>query len=271
MRACDCQGPTETATGQNNNPLCQKANDSYGFVQNYAKAYPGIRELDVINQFGTLRPKNAVVASICARNVDDPTADDYGYRPAIGAIVDSLKEQLQDRCLARPLAIDAEGNVPCSIVEARPLADSADMCTCSAAAARGPVRTEAVPLVHRKMEQSGLCKGADCATKFCLCEVAPTRGLDAPVTADEKAAELDCQTNAVTASATNGWCYIDADQDIGSPDIVAKCPATARRKLRFVGKGKLSQGTTTFVACLGANLASSSAPAAAPMTAADGG
>lgn len=37
---------------------------------------------------------NSIVASICARNLVDTGAQDYGYRPAVDAIVDRLKEAL---------------------------------------------------------------------------------------------------------------------------------------------------------------------------------
>ncbi len=61
---------------------------------------------------------NSIVASICARNVTDQGLPDFGYRPAIGAIVDRLKEALQDRCLPRPLDFDqATSEVPCAIIE----------------------------------------------------------------------------------------------------------------------------------------------------------
>jgi hypothetical protein len=94
LRACDCDGPGATAQEQHSNPMCQDPAGAYGFVQNYGKAYPGIRELDVINKFGALLPKNAVLASICARNVTDPTADDYGYRPAVDALVEKMAPHL---------------------------------------------------------------------------------------------------------------------------------------------------------------------------------
>lgn len=257
-RNCDCLGAQPTAEGQSFKPLCQDPGGAYGNTQYYAKAYPGVRELQVLQSYGELTG-NSIVASICARNVADTASQDYGYRPAIGALVDRLKEQLQDRCLPRPLALDSEGNVPCSIVEAR--AGDPASCGCDASAARGPVNEAALPLLYQKMEQNGMCKGAECQTNFCLCEVLPARksGLAADSTEVNLQAEADCQNNETVASSTNGWCYVDAtdaENPIGSPALVDKCPSTAKRKLRFVGDGRLDRGTVTFVACLGANLES---------------
>jgi hypothetical protein len=277
-RHCDCDGTGAGADGQQSKPLCQDPQGDYGTTQYYAKAYPGIRELQVLKEYGAATT-NSIVASICARNVDDPDRADYGYRPAIGAIIDRLKEQLQDRCLPRPLALDGAGNVPCSIVEARRKTNTTDACqACGSITARGDVNPQALPLLYQKMDQNGLCSGASCSSNYCLCEVLPARrsggiAADAP---PNLAAEADCQTNEVVADATDGWCYVDTtdpDNPVGSPALVAKCPATAKRKLRFVGDGRLAGGSTTFVACLGASLTEDPAVAPAPggNTAADGG
>jgi hypothetical protein len=230
----------------------------------------------VLKEYGTLTT-NSIVASICARNVDEPNSQDYGYRPAIGAIIERLKEQLQDRCLPRPLALDNEGNVPCSIVEARRKSMSTDQCTpCTQLTARGDVNAQALPLLYTKMQQNGLCSGASCSSNYCLCEVLPTRksGVAPGSTDVNLAAEQDCQNNEAPADSTDGWCYVDTTGDlmIGSEALVEKCPSTAKRKLRFVGDGHLAPGSTTFVACLGASLDTSTTPAnSGGNTTADGG
>jgi hypothetical protein len=256
-RHCDCQGSADTAESQLSKPLCQNPEGGYGRKQYYAKAYPGIRELQVLQEYGDATT-NSIVASICARNVHDTAAQDYGYRPAIGAIVDRLKDVLGDRCLPRPLALDSEGNVPCSVVEARPKASVTDTCqACGEITAREDVNPQAMPLLHEKMRQNGMCQGAACETNFCLCEVSPTRrsgrGPDDPPNLD---AEHDCQNTESPADSTDGWCYVDQTGalTLGNPELVAQCPSTSKRKLRFVGDGQLAQGSTTFVACLGASL-----------------
>lgn len=92
-RHCDCDGAVSTAAGQQSKPLCQDPNGAYGTTQYYAKAYPGIRELQVLQQHGAATG-NSVVSSICARNVTDPTAQDYGYRPAVASLIERLAPHL---------------------------------------------------------------------------------------------------------------------------------------------------------------------------------
>ena len=49
----------------------------------------------------------------------------------------------------------------------------------------------------------------------------------------------------------DGWCYVDPSKGLGSDELVAKCPETARRKLRFVGLGTPETNTVTLYACAG--------------------
>jgi hypothetical protein len=78
---CDCKPGLEA----NHNPLCQDAS-GYSTVQRYAKAYPSLRELEVIRSLG----QNGLASSICARNVTDDSRQDYGYRPAIDLLLTQL-------------------------------------------------------------------------------------------------------------------------------------------------------------------------------------
>jgi hypothetical protein len=257
-RHCDCDGAADTAAGQQSKPMCQDPQGNYGTTQYFGKAYPGIRELQVLKEYGE-STTNSIVASICARNVTDPSAVDYGYRPAIGALVDRLREQLQDRCLPRPLALTADGDVPCSMIEAQRKATATDACqACASITARGEVDPAVLPLIQGKMQQNGLCSGASCSSNYCLCEVLPTRRAGVgPSDPPNLTAEQDCQNNEATAETTDGWCYVDvtnADNPIGNPALVNQCPTTAQRKLRFVGDGMQAPGSTLFVACEGAHL-----------------
>jgi hypothetical protein len=102
--ACDCQDPTTTS------PLCDATVKT---TQNLGKAYPTIQELQVANKLGD----QAIVASLCPREPSDTTNADYGYRPAVRAIVDRLKNALANQCLPAPLTPDETGNVPCLILE----------------------------------------------------------------------------------------------------------------------------------------------------------
>jgi hypothetical protein len=79
---CDCPDPN------NDSPLCQK-NPSSGkrTDQVNAKAYPGIRELQVLRGLGS----QGAVASICPAQLTKPADPDFGYRPAIRTIIDRWK------------------------------------------------------------------------------------------------------------------------------------------------------------------------------------
>jgi hypothetical protein len=64
--------------------------DAPSTTQHWAKAYPGLRELDVLRGFG----KNSIVASICALEVRDTSSPNYGYRPAMEALISRMAERL---------------------------------------------------------------------------------------------------------------------------------------------------------------------------------
>jgi hypothetical protein len=77
--ACDCQ--TDKFQG---NPLCwDQGTSTYTSTQRFAKAYPAPRILSVLQAVGT----QAVVSSICPKDMDDTNARDFGYRPVIGTFV----------------------------------------------------------------------------------------------------------------------------------------------------------------------------------------
>jgi hypothetical protein len=100
--ACDCATATDS-------PLCDPVTKT---TQLRGKAYPTIQELQVAKALGS----QAIVASVCPRELTDTTSPDYGYRPAMRAVVDRMKDALANRCLDRSL-VDSMGNVPCVILE----------------------------------------------------------------------------------------------------------------------------------------------------------
>ena len=85
---CDCAIPTGGAAGNTKNPLCQDiATNTYSTQQTRAKAYPGTRELQVLRGLGG----QGIVASICPANMSDATRSDYGFRPAITALLNGVE------------------------------------------------------------------------------------------------------------------------------------------------------------------------------------
>lgn len=245
---CDC---TENDIDR---PLCEREPgvSQPGTLQYWAKAYPGLRQLQVLHDYR----ENSIVASICARNVDITTRDtraDFGYRPAVDTIVERLKERLGDRCLPRGLLTAADDSVPCTLVETVPR--PSETCECDPAAARRVPDERTASLIRAELasDVNGPC-GADDPTcqRACLCEVLQVQDAANP---DPEEALRACQEDP-DANGVEGWCYV-ADtplQSVGNPDLVAECPATKRQLLRFVGEG-LGRNSTTFVACRGSSLA----------------
>jgi hypothetical protein len=79
---CDCED------SMNDDPLCQiDPETGEPTLQVRAKAYPGLRELAVLKALGD----QAVVASVCPAQLIDPSGSDFGYRPAMAALVERMK------------------------------------------------------------------------------------------------------------------------------------------------------------------------------------
>ncbi len=235
LTGCDCSSAT------NNNPLCNADpnNMNAPTLQVRAKAYPGIRPLQVLRSLGS----QGIVASVCPAQLNDfgDNATDFGYRPAIGAIIDRLKTALGDQCLSRTLVPDATGNVPCVIIEAR---NSMGQCTCDSAKARGPI----------KPENEGAKKVAEndpLATKAgwdCYCEITQTQGAKRDACQNELS-----NPPLLNGQPVNGWCYVDATTvpATGNAEIVKSCPDYEKRIIRFVGEGEAATGATLFITCSG--------------------
>jgi hypothetical protein len=233
-RHCDC---TVDPTLNNNNPLCQDQNGAYGYTQFYAKGYPGRRELQVLHDYG----KNSIIGSICPRNLNDPTAQDYGYSPAVDAIVDRLKEALTKQCLPVVLQKDPQsGKIPCTIVEGRINAD------CSL-----PGRSPADPIVNdparQRLADQGVCgngPGQTSCDSYKFCNIT------------EVANPACHQANADSTDV--GWCYVDpANQpgDDADGQLTKGCQPDQKRVINFIGDKTPAGDATVLIACFGAQSA----------------
>jgi hypothetical protein len=229
--SCDC---TAEAAAQRS-PLCQPpAGGEPGTQQYYAKAYPGLRQLRVLREFG----ENAVVASICPK-VLDPGNPDYGYNPAISGLVSRLKESFVGRCLPRPLLPEPDGSLPCQVVEV--LERGAD-CDCAALPNRREVSLDTARTVREQLERTGYCgdsSGVPCSS-WCVCELPQLEG----------EALSECQSSPQPPTEP-GFCYISAGPDepqVGNPVLVRDCAADSKRLLRFVGDTPARQ-SHVFISC----------------------
>lgn len=206
---CDCSQGDVTR-----NPLCQNAAGAYGKRQYGAKAYPAVRELELLHVLG----EQGIVGSICPANTTDLSRSDFGYRPAIASIVARLRGRLRGRCLPRTLAVSDEGKVPCVILEVFD-PPSGEACRCEGNGA-SPGRANPSPDVlaaNPELRDQGTC----------TCEIAQLDG----------AARASCLKDPTPRPDIHGWCYVDPDQsqDPAQCELVKNCPATDKRIIRYVG------------------------------------
>lgn len=234
LTACDCDVST------NDNPLCQAdpSNMNNPTLQVRAKAYPSLRPLSVIRDLGS----QGIVASVCPAQLSDSSqaATDFGYRPAVGAIISRLKSALGGQCLSSKLVPDATGSVPCTLVEARNTKGQG--CACNPAKARADIvpETEAA----RTLDVAKNDPLAPIAGWDCFCEITQTQGEEL----------MACQNDVsnpplVNGQPVNGWCYVDATTfpPTGNAEIVEKC--TEKRTIRLVGDGEAEPAATLFLGC----------------------
>jgi hypothetical protein len=207
----DCVG------GTSDSPLCApNPNDGMkNSLQVNAKAYPGIKHLAIARGMGT----QGIVGSICPAQLTDNTSPDFGYRPAVQAIIDRLKLALHGECLPRTLN-EQNGSVQCLILEGTKVTDPATQCTCSGTA-RSVVPAEQQPAVAAaEADTASMSAGLNC---FCAIDQLSGAGLE------------NCQS--ATTSNADGWCYVDATYGSAQAALVAKCPPAT--------------GSTLFITCAG--------------------
>lgn len=243
---CDCFPPNGDlgAVQKRMKPLCQGAN-GYSSVQVRAKAYPGLRHLDVLHRYGN----NSIVASICPKVLEGAETDPaYGYNPAIEAIIERLKIKLRGRCLPRRLSYDEGTNrVPCAIVEAfSGRYSESSLCPAGRTELDSSLEEDRKldASVRRLLAESKKCGGgATPCEAFQLCKIEQLQ--------DENLRR--CQNQAGDIGNAVGYCYVaaTADQSIGNPDLVSLCPDSQKRMLRFAGKDVPAQGAHVFIGCAG--------------------
>jgi hypothetical protein len=245
--SCDCD------VANNDDPLCAPNPNDMGnnTLQVRAKAYPGLKDLAILQGMQS----QGIVASICPQQVTDNTQANYGYRPAVGAIIERLKKALGGQCLPRTLTPDASGQVSCLILEAQvvPAADAAACNECPTSKNGVSTAREPVPANNQPAIAAAEYPANPEGNKNwnCFCEITQTGG------ADLTACQTDTSDVVVNASGANvsGWCYVDAT--IVSPNmeeavkITANCPETEKRLIRFVGAGNPVDGSTLFITCTG--------------------
>jgi hypothetical protein len=227
---CDC--PPGGKADQN--PLCQSPDGTYSTTQRAAKAYPGLRELRVLKDFGA----NSVVASICPRNLTDDSRQDYGYGPVADALVDRFKDVFAPPCLTHELPVEKDRRTrkthpSCDVLEV----SRDDGKPCSAAQGRSDPSDDVVNAALSRLKDTHACDQSDkprCRT-LKVCAIA-------------EAGET-CHQNV--PQTETGFCYIDPSNDpTDDPTLVATCPQHDPRRLRFVdplGRTPAADATVVLV------------------------
>lgn len=130
------------------------------------------------------------------------------------------------QCLAHAPNVDAKGAFSCVAFLAR---TASGACACDAAEGLGSVDT-----AHKAAADKLFASQPGGATPGCLCEIQQITAADG--------ANLKACTNTATApldtngNEVNGYCFVDGEPTTSNPALVADCPSSEKRALRFVGR-----------------------------------
>lgn len=249
--ACACFDPSGSSMALRMQPVCQQSDGSYGSIQTAARAYPSVRQLEVLRDL----EGQSIVGSVCPK-VLEPDRPDYLYRPVFHQLVRSAPNggfDVSDSeglpwslCTASPLPVNLDtGRVPCAVVEA--VREDDCLAECSRMPGRRALdnpRLEAVArerlsLVARCTEEPGKS-----CPDHCLCEIVQLEGRS------ERDPLWQCQNLPQGVDPdVFGFCYVSPAQGAGDESVVAQCPADYPRRFRFVGEETPRNGAVTFVAC----------------------
>ncbi len=84
--ACDCTWYNEA---EYKNPVCQASDGSFSTTQSFDRAFPSLRQLQVLHDLG----EDAVVGSVCTKQ-QPAEMDDYYYFPAMESLLNTLRGRL---------------------------------------------------------------------------------------------------------------------------------------------------------------------------------
>jgi hypothetical protein len=159
-----------------------------------------IREFEVVRALGD----QGIAASLCPIQLTDNTKGDYGYRPAVAAIIDRLKNALTTQCLPQKLTPGAEG-VPCLVLAQ--LSDPSD--SCSRYGLEAPKKEILDVFLEQQRAETGVAgDGGLDLSKLPVCVVPQERV--------EKGASCKQQTSRV-------WCYVENDP-ANKNNPAGRCP-----------------------------------------------
>ena len=228
--ACDCGA----GSYDNGAPLCQKdATGAYTQFQINGKAYPSAREMQIAHAAGA----QGIVSSLCPIHAVASSATDpvFGYRPAVTAIVNRLKNALSVQCLPRNLNVDAKTQtVPCLVLATLAKGD------CSTVPGMSDPPADVLSRFQEAQRSAYL---ASCGGKTsCVLQdpsTLPTCQLQELTRATHNG--TDFQNGDCSASTNPGWCY-----------VVGAAASSCAQQILFTS-GEPPQGATVTLQCLLAN------------------
>jgi hypothetical protein len=249
------QGVCDCATGalDGDTQLCDSVTPT---LQVYSKAYPPVREMIIAKAMSTSTAGNqGVVSSVCPIHVTDQAGGNdplFGYRPAVNAIVDRLRNSLSNDCLSQKLSPDSTGDVPCLLFVQ--LSQQAGPGAC---ANPGNACDTAQGLLGPGVIPNGATRPTltqDVLTKFCQSEEATYTGqLGAAGDPDTYPAcalnqlalgsnpgDFDT-TGSCATSQDPGWCYVEGAAASGCPQAI------------LFTNGEPPPGATVSLWCAGAS------------------
>jgi hypothetical protein len=204
--SCDCASPMSGGvfTHAQVPAVCDDANPR---MQDFAKAYPTIRELDLARLLGKVPDANeGIISSLCPIHTTDMSPDHmsdplYGYRPAMNAIVKALGSALKTQCLPNRLDIDEKVNpprVPCLVLGTFPGPPGAQGVPAQCSDVEGDAFTDAEPSVLQEFKKDrhaawvqGGSSGPDPSLNL-ICEV------------KQVTPNTPCNVDG-----ESGWCYFE--------------------------------------------------------------
>jgi hypothetical protein len=168
--SCECNEDEHVKAS----PLCEYDQGSpQGGTQVYAKAYPSLRQLEVLRGVG----QRGLVTSICPKNTtsagSEPGSDpNHGYHPVANAITDLLATARRNDCIEAELPVERS---EAGDALACPLVVVTSDCSCSAERGLAPIAdSDLTGRVYTHLYATG-CAGLP-TCDVCLCEMSELAG-----------------------------------------------------------------------------------------------
>ena len=240
--SCDCTAPQAGTGSFTHAELPAVCNDTNTTQQDYAKAYPTIRELELAYLLGQAGngANEGIISSLCPIHTVDMSGNGtdplYGYNPAMNAIISRLSKALSHQCLPQRLTIDPTSNqVPCLVLGTFPgPAGSPGVptsCSDPDFPAYEPADPPSVLTEFNNDQHAAYLRGGSVGTDpstYLTCEV------------KQQAPNSSCDTN----TTENGWCYVENNSTAGG---------ACAQEILF-SKTALASGITTTLQCLEASV-----------------